>query len=47
MIVDDGVIKDATDDLKSLVAVEDFMVDDHFWRTFRATLLNGAFRTLH
>lgn len=47
MIVDDGVIKDAVNGLKSLVAVEDFMVDDRFWRTFHATLLNGAFRTLH
>lgn len=47
MIVDDGVINDAVDGLKSLVAVKDFTVDDCFWRTFHATLLNGAFRTLH
>lgn len=30
----DGVVKDGL--RKSLVAVEDFTVDDRFWRTFRA-----------
>lgn len=45
MVVDDCAIKGGIL-RKSLVAVENFMVDDRVWRTFSATLLNGTFRTL-